>query len=92
MQETPVYSTEKATEELLKLIKRDSSEKNLKIIVFEILGIMYSDKVYDYQEKEFVDNMVKAFELPHDLQEKYDKLIVRYASLYKEIMTEVIGE
>lgn len=92
MQETPVYSTEKSTEDLLKLIKKDSSEKSLKIVVFEILGIMYSDKVYDSEEKEFIDNMVKAFELPQDLSEKYNQLIVRYASLYKEILTEVIGE
>ena len=92
MQETPVYSTEKSTEDLLKLIKKDSSEKSLKIVVFEILGIMYSDKVYDSEEKEFIDNMVKAFELPQDLPEKYNQLIVRYASLYKEILTEVIGE
>lgn len=92
MQETPVYSTEKSTEDLLKLIKKDSSEKSLKIVVFEILGIMYSDKVYDSEEKELIDNMVKAFELPQDLPEKYNQLIVRYASLYKEILTEVIGE
>ncbi len=31
MQETPVYSTEKSTEDLLKLIKKDSSEKSLKM-------------------------------------------------------------
>ena len=31
MQETPVYSTEKSTEYLLKLIKKDSSEKSLKM-------------------------------------------------------------
>ena len=92
MQETPVYSTEKSTEELLKLIKMDSSETNLKIIVFEILGVMYSDKVYDSKEKDFINNMVNIFELSQDIPDEFDKLIVKYASLYKEILGKVIGE
>ncbi len=42
---SPVYKTDRDTEEIINELIENSNEKELKIVLFEILGIIVSDSV-----------------------------------------------
>lgn len=87
---TPVYQTEKKTEEIIDKIIAISSEQQLKVILFEILGIIVSDKVFDDKEKVFVKHVVERCNMDVALIDKMVELLDKYASIYQEIVDVVL--
>jgi hypothetical protein len=89
MQVAPVYDVEESTDTLLDKLYEISSKKALRIITFEILGIMFSDSEYDEPEKVFMENIGKKFEISkEDVIEMID-VINEYFSICKK-MTKVV--
>lgn len=86
----PVYKTERKTEEIIEEIIKISSERDLKIIVFEILGIIISDNDFDEKEKAFVNHLVERCNLDTGLIDKMIVLLGKYAAVYKEIVDVVL--
>ncbi len=87
---SPIYHTERETEDIIDEIVRISSEKELKVILFEILGIIVSDNVFDEKEKMFVKHVVEKCNLDTVLIDEMVELLNRYASIYQEIVGVVL--
>lgn len=90
MEISPIYHTERETEDIIDEIVRISSEKELKVILFEILGIIVSDNVFDEKEKMFVKHVVEKCNLDTVLIDEMVELLNRYASIYQEIVGVVL--
>ena len=58
---------------------------NKKIVMFEILGLVYSDGEYAEEEKRFVNTYAKEIGLTEEDVKKQTELIIRYLGLLKEI-------
>lgn len=87
---SPVYKTDRDTEDIIDELIKNSSEKELKIVLFEILGIIVSDSVFDEKEKLFVENVVKKCNLDITLIDKMVKLLDDYTNVYKDIIDVVL--
>lgn len=87
---TPVYHTESETEDIINEIIKISSEKELKVILFEMLGIIVSDNVFDEKEKAFVKHVVEKCNMDTALIDEMVELINKYASIYNEIVDVVL--
>ena len=86
------YDCGKSEEEILEEIKRKSSRKELKIIVFEILGIMYTDSEYDDSERKFVSLVSERLNIEKQTIDKMENIIKKYSTLYKEICDVTLEE
>lgn len=89
MQICPVYSVEEPEETILQDLYAISSSKALRIIAFEILGIMFSDMEYDKAEESFVAKMTRKFEIPKEDVMEMVVSISEYASACEK-MTKVV--
>lgn len=87
---TPVYKADRDLEEIIDGLVQISSEKDLKIILFEILGIIISDSVFDDSEKDFVKHMVERCNMNSGLVDKMIELLNAYANVYQEIVDVVL--
>lgn len=86
----PVYKTERKTEEIIEEIIKISSERDLKIIIFEILGIIISDNEFDEKEKVFVNHFAESCNMDSGLVDKMVALLGKYTAVYKEIVDIVL--
>lgn len=86
------YECNKTEEIILEDLKKCSSRKELKIVAFEILGIMYSDSEYDDAERRFVTSMAESFGIDEKIIDEMERVIQRYSSLYTEICEVVLVE
>lgn len=89
MNMTPIYHTDRDVESIINDIVINSTEKDLKIILFEVLGIIVSDNVFDGKEKEFVKNIIEKSKLDKGLIDKMVQLLFDYAEVYNR-MVEVV--
>lgn len=62
-----------------------SDIKNKKIMMFEILGLVYSDGVYDQAEKNFIKGYAEKVGISQEVVNKQTELIVKYLDLLKQI-------
>lgn len=87
---TPVYRTDRNLEDIINGLVQISSEKELRIILFEVLGIIISDTVFDDSEKEFVRHMVERCNMDSGLIDKMIDLLNVYSNVYQEIVNVVL--
>lgn len=88
--ETPIYSTTSSTDEILDNLKEISSSKEKRIIIFEILGILFSDSEYDDKEKDFIGRIAQAFDISKESIDQMIKLINNYSDVYNNIVNTVL--
>jgi len=86
----PIYHTERSTEKIIDDIIGSCSEKELKVILFEILGIIVVDGAFDDKEKLFVADFVKKCDIDMALVESMVNLLDKYVAIYKEIIEVVL--
>ena len=86
----PVYYTDRDVKSIIDDIREISAAKELKIILFEILGIMVSDTVFDDKDKIFVKYIVKKWNIDPSLVDKMVGLLVDYAKIYQNIVETVL--
>lgn len=87
---TPVYHTEREVTDIIDEIIKVSSEEDLKIILFETLGIIVSDNVFDEKEKVFINYIVEKCNMDINLVEEMVGLVKKYATVYQEIVDVVL--
>ena len=85
------YECEMNFEQITDYLLKISSHKDLRIIIFEIIGIMYSDSTYDETERTFVKNLAEKFSLEGGLIQKMEVLLENYSKLYAEIYELIIN-
>lgn len=86
----PVYNTENNLETILNELVSISSEQELKIILFEILGIVVSDGVFDDDEKNIVKNIVGRCKLDTNIVDEMLNALYEYINVYKKIVSIVL--
>ena len=86
----PVYNTENNLETILNELVSISSEQELKIILFEILGIVVSDGVFDDDEKNIVKNIVERCKLDTNIVDEMLNALYEYINVYKKIVSIVL--
>lgn len=87
---SPVYTTDRDTEDIINELIASSNERELKIILFEILGIIVADSVFDEKEKVFVGHVVEKCNLDTALIDQMVKLLDDYANVFKSIVDVVM--
>lgn len=87
---TPIYQTNRDLDSITHDIITNSSEKELRIIVFETLGIIVSDTVFDDKEKEFINYIIRKFNVDSCLVDKMVKLLFDYAKVCQDIEKIII--
>ena len=75
--------------ELIAEISGNTNKSEKKILVLELLGLMYSDGNYDKSEHSFMDNIVKGFNMNKEDLEKLDIMLNSYYKVYKEMVSEI---
>ena len=68
-----------------------STPKELRIMMFEIIGIMYSDSCYDSKEQNFVTNVSCKFGIDDSIVKDMELLVKKYSELYSSICEVVMG-
>ena len=89
MEITPFYSTNCDTEAVLQELKDTSTKSELKIVLFELLGILISDETFDKSEIEFINKVRTSFGVSQDKCDEMLKLLYDYSSVYKKIVTAI---
>lgn len=72
----------KKMEEIINVFRESA---NKKMVLFEVLGLLYADGSYDDKENVFVQDFAKKIGLSSDDVEQQNNLIVKYLDLVKEI-------
>lgn len=86
----PIYGTDKRVEDIVNRIVDISSEKELRIILFEILGIIVSDSVFDESEQAFVNWLFEKCNIEYALAEQMLVLLTDYLKVYQKIVHVVL--
>lgn len=87
----PVYKTEKNFEDIVEELNEISSECELRIVLFEILGILVSDSDFDEMEKKFISYIAGEFKIESATVDLMIKLLNDYASVYSNIVGVVMA-
>lgn len=84
------FDTEKAEalDEILKIFK-EADIHIRKIVLFETLGLLYSDRNFDANEKEFINKFANEMGLSNTDVEQQTVLITEYLELLKKIVEVV---
>lgn len=67
----------------------ESEVQSRKIVLLEILGLVYADGTYDATEKAFIQDFAEKICLDPETVEKQTELVVRYLTLVKEMAESV---
>lgn len=90
MEITPFYSSDCEIEMVLQEMKDISTESELKIVLFEILGILISDEDFDNSEKEFLNKVRTSFDISQEKCDEMLRLLYDYSSVYQKIVAAVL--
>lgn len=66
-----------------------SEMQNRKIVLLEILGLVYADGTYDEKEQDFVRDLAQKLNIDPETVEKQTELITKYLELIKEMAESV---
>ena len=76
--------------EILKKFVENSSKKSMKVILFELIGILFADAEFDEQEKAFLNKVKNAFGFEDSLINEMISEINEYSSLFAKICKTVL--
>ena len=76
--------------EILKKIVENSSKKSMKVIVFELIGILFADSEFDEQEKSFLSQVKNAFGFEDSMINEMISEINEYSALFAKICKTVL--
>ena len=76
--------------EILKKFVENSSKKSMKVILFELIGILFADAEFDEQEKAFLNKVKNAFGFEDSLINEMISEINEYSALFAKICKTVL--
>ena len=86
MQIEPVYNSDDSLDELLEQFCSSSSQKVKRIVLFELLGVLFSDSEFDEKEKLFISSVIEKFGIDESKVKDMRDAITEYANLYNRIV------
>ncbi len=90
MEITPFYTSNRNLEDVLQETKAISTESELRVVLFELMGILISDKEFDKTEKAFLNKVSSAFSISQTQCDEMLQLLYDYSSLYQRIVATVL--
>ena len=79
-------------DDILADINRVSDIKTKKIFLFEIIGLIMADGVYNDAEKEIIKKALQEFDLDSHFEEQCIQMVQDYLNIQQIIISFVIGE
>jgi len=83
--EATSYVAKNNLEDVISKIIEISKPTELKIIFFEIMGLVLADKKFEAKEQELIDKLVKRFNLSPEFKEKASKYLNKMIDIYIEL-------
>lgn len=90
MEIAPFYASDCELGSVLADMKDSSTASELKIVLFELLGILVSDVDFDDLEKEYLSKVRTAFGVSQEECDEMLKLLYDYSSVYKKIVAVLL--
>ncbi len=75
----------KSLEDVISLFS-DSEDQHKKIVILEIIGLMYADGGYDKEEKAFVEKLADGIGVSSEAVKKSEETLVKYIDMTKELL------
>ena len=82
--------SERDLDSILKDFVDNSSKKSMKVVLFELIGIIFADSEFDDAEKKFIDTVTNAFQISSELKDEMISEINEYSSLFNKICNTVL--
>ena len=79
----------KSKDEAIKVFSA-SEEQHKRIVMLEILGLMYADGTYDSDEKNFVKEISDGIGISEEMVKKIEDKLIKYIQMTRELV-ECIG-
>ncbi len=90
MEIAPFYTSNRNLEDVLQEMKAVSNESELRVVLFELMGILISDKEFDKTEKAFLNQVSNVFNISQTQCDEMLQLLYDYSSLYQRIVATVL--
>lgn len=86
----PRYSSSLSLSDILADFVSNSSKQTMRIVVFELIGILFADSEFDEKEKNYLNEITESFGLDKSIIAEMIDEIKQYSFLYKKICKTVI--
>ena len=83
-------TTNKDISEILKAFTENSSKQAMRIVVFELIGILFADSEFDDFEKEFLSKVIDSFGISIETRDEMISEIKDYSENYNRICKTVL--
>lgn len=70
-------------------IVKEAEETSKKIIVLELMGLMYADGGFDEEERKFMNSLIEKINGSEELLQTLEGVLVRYLDVVKEVVAAV---
>lgn len=81
---------ERDLDSILKDFVDNSSKKSMKVVLFELIGIIFADNEFDDAEKKFINSVTDSFQISSELKDEMISEINEYSSLSNKICNTVL--
>ncbi len=84
--------TQRALDDILADIRAISDVKTCRIFIFEIIGLVLSDGIYNTSEKELIQKALEKFALEPQLEKQCIAFIQEYIQLQQNITSVILDK
>ena len=86
------YSTEKSVADAINELAESATDREKRIMIIELAGIIMADNVYHESEKKILKDLSEAFEISFDETEKIIPTISRLYNVYSNFAKFLTGK
>lgn len=72
--------------EILEKINADTTYREKKIIILEIMALIMSDSVYDLDEKKFMEDIIKKLDISDEVLEEAINLVNKFNLIFNDMI------
>ena len=91
MQVEPIYKTDKDLRSILKRFKEISDDRDYKVVMIELLAILFSDTEYDKKEQEFISNVSEELGISKSTIIDMTEAVREYGNSVRKLTNIVMG-
>ena len=84
------FTSTKSLADVLNVFKEKSSKRSMRIVAFELIGILFADSEFDDAEKAFLSDVTNVLEIPESIINEMLSEITDYSAIYKKICKTVL--
>ena len=73
-------------DEILEKINTDTTYREKKIIILEIMALIMADSVYDLDEKKFMEDIIKKLDISDEVLEEAINLVNKFNLIFNDMI------